>query len=168
MFYKYKHSPTQNTYTFTWRLEASQTSSTSRMEYRVQEGPYMMPGPCRQWTAVPRQLKQESFSGHEWWSSQSHKTGKEKLRILATMTKRKHLHYYVVFLVVLSLPGTLYVPSDLWTNNIQSVTEHYKMHHIKVTQHWAGEMAQWLRALPALLKVLSSIPSNHMVTHNHL
>jgi hypothetical protein len=32
----------------------------------------------------------------------------------------------------------------------------------------AGEMAQWLRALTALLEVLSSIPSNHMVAHNHL
>jgi hypothetical protein len=32
----------------------------------------------------------------------------------------------------------------------------------------AEEMAQWLRALTALLKVLSSIPSNHMVAHNHL
>ncbi|CAO2597105.1 hypothetical protein LEMLEM_LOCUS8868 [Lemmus lemmus] len=32
----------------------------------------------------------------------------------------------------------------------------------------AGEMAQRLRALPALPKVLSSIPSNHMVAHNHL
>ena len=32
----------------------------------------------------------------------------------------------------------------------------------------AGEMAQWLRALPALPKVLSSIPGNHMVAHNHL
>jgi hypothetical protein len=31
----------------------------------------------------------------------------------------------------------------------------------------AGEMAQWLRALTALPKVLSSNPSNHMVTHNH-
>jgi hypothetical protein len=31
----------------------------------------------------------------------------------------------------------------------------------------AGEMAQWLRALTALLKVLSSNPSNHMVAHNH-
>ena len=29
----------------------------------------------------------------------------------------------------------------------------------------AGEMAQWLSALP---EVLSSIPSNHMVAHNHL
>jgi hypothetical protein len=29
-------------------------------------------------------------------------------------------------------------------------------------------MAQWLRALTALLKVLSSKPSNHMVAHNHL
>ena len=32
----------------------------------------------------------------------------------------------------------------------------------------AGEMAQWLRAQTALLKVLSSIPSSHMVAHNHL
>jgi hypothetical protein len=30
------------------------------------------------------------------------------------------------------------------------------------------EMAQRLRALTALPKVLSSIPSNHMVDHNHL
>ena len=33
---------------------------------------------------------------------------------------------------------------------------------------WAGEMAQRLRALPALPKVLSSIPSNHMMAYNHL
>jgi hypothetical protein len=32
----------------------------------------------------------------------------------------------------------------------------------------AGEMSQWVRALDALLEVLSSIPSNHMVAHNHL
>jgi hypothetical protein len=32
----------------------------------------------------------------------------------------------------------------------------------------AGEMVQRLRALTALLKVLSSIPSSHMVAHNHL
>jgi hypothetical protein len=32
----------------------------------------------------------------------------------------------------------------------------------------AGEMAQWVRALTALPEVLSSIPSNHMVAHNHL
>jgi hypothetical protein len=31
-----------------------------------------------------------------------------------------------------------------------------------------GEMAQWLRALTAFLKVLCSNPSNHMVAHNHL
>ena len=30
------------------------------------------------------------------------------------------------------------------------------------------EMAQQLRALVALPEVLSSIPSNHMVAHNHL
>jgi hypothetical protein len=32
----------------------------------------------------------------------------------------------------------------------------------------AGAMAQRLRALTALLEVLSSNPSNHMVAHNHL
>jgi hypothetical protein len=32
----------------------------------------------------------------------------------------------------------------------------------------AGKMAQRLRALAALPEVLSSIPSNHMVAHNHL
>jgi hypothetical protein len=32
----------------------------------------------------------------------------------------------------------------------------------------AGEMAQQLRALAALPEVLSSIPNNHMVAHNHL
>jgi hypothetical protein len=32
----------------------------------------------------------------------------------------------------------------------------------------AREMAQQLRALTALPEVLSSIPSNHMVAHNHL
>jgi hypothetical protein len=32
----------------------------------------------------------------------------------------------------------------------------------------AREMAQWLGALTALAEVLSSIPSQHMVAHNHL
>jgi hypothetical protein len=31
----------------------------------------------------------------------------------------------------------------------------------------AGEMAQWIRKLTALPKVLSSSPSNHMMAHNH-
>jgi hypothetical protein len=31
-----------------------------------------------------------------------------------------------------------------------------------------GEMAQWLRTLSAFPEVLSSIPSKHMVGHNHL
>jgi hypothetical protein len=38
---------------------------------------------------------------------------------------------------------------------------------IKTFYSGAGEMAQWLRALTALPEVLSSIPSNHMVAHNH-
>ena len=39
---------------------------------------------------------------------------------------------------------------------------------LKEAKFGAGEMAQRLRALPALQKVLSTIPSNHMVAHNHL
>jgi hypothetical protein len=31
----------------------------------------------------------------------------------------------------------------------------------------AREMAQWLRALTALPRVLSSNPSDHMLAHNH-
>jgi hypothetical protein len=38
---------------------------------------------------------------------------------------------------------------------------------LKTTLLGTGEMAQWIRALTALLKVLSSNPSNHMVAHNH-
>ena len=42
------------------------------------------------------------------------------------------------------------------------------MEEIKTSTHRAGEMAQQLRALTALPEVLSSIPSHHMVAHNHL
>jgi len=38
------------------------------------------------------------------------------------------------------------------------------VHNVEV----AGEMAQQLRALTTLPEVLSSTPSNHMVSHNHL
>ena len=41
-----------------------------------------------------------------------------------------------------------------------------KTNFIKIT-YTAEEMAQQLRALTALLKVLSSNSSNHMVAHNH-
>jgi hypothetical protein len=46
----------------------------------------------------------------------------------------------------------------------QDTTSVYMLEKWKQT----GEMAQWLRALPALPEVLRSIPSNHMVTHSHL
>jgi hypothetical protein len=38
----------------------------------------------------------------------------------------------------------------------------------KKRKEGAGEMAQWLRALTAFPEVLSSIPSNHIVAHDHL
>jgi len=40
--------------------------------------------------------------------------------------------------------------------------------NIKKKDQRVGGMAQWLRALTALPEDLSSIPSNHMVAHNHL
>jgi hypothetical protein len=44
-------------------------------------------------------------------------------------------------------------------------TEMGRTAYVRHYQQGAGEMAQWLRALTALPKVLSSIPSNHMVAH---
>jgi hypothetical protein len=38
---------------------------------------------------------------------------------------------------------------------------------IKKMHCWTGEMAQRLRVLTALQKVMSSISSNHMVAHIH-
>jgi hypothetical protein len=39
---------------------------------------------------------------------------------------------------------------------------------LRIDERGAREMAQWLRAPAAFPEVLSSIPSNHMVAHNHL
>ncbi len=50
-------------------------------------------------------------------------------------------------------------------NNLLDIKDKLK---VKGACRGAGEMAQRLRALPALPKVLSSIPSNDMVAHNHL
>jgi hypothetical protein len=47
---------------------------------------------------------------------------------------------------------------DLWTTTLAE---------FDIQISGAGEMAQQLRALTALLKVLSSNPSNHMVAYNH-
>jgi hypothetical protein len=49
----------------------------------------------------------------------------------------------------------------------QNKTKQNKTKQNKTKQR-AIEMAQQLRALTALPEVLSSIPSNHMVAHNHL
>ena len=42
------------------------------------------------------------------------------------------------------------------------------VHIYKECRQGPGELSQWLRALTALSEVLSSIPSNHVVAHNHL
>jgi hypothetical protein len=51
-----------------------------------------------------------------------------------------------------------------------SKTKQYKTRQDDKTREdksGAGEMAQRVRALTALPKVMSSNPSNHMVAHNH-
>jgi|UPI0000F4C66C hypothetical protein len=61
-------------------------------------------------------------------------------------------------------PGDLRTP---WTPALTHAHTHVFTHIMK-NKAGAGEMAQWLRALTALPKVLSSNPKNHMVAHNHL
>jgi hypothetical protein len=51
---------------------------------------------------------------------------------------------------------------------MQTFSHTYTEFKIKKKGPRAGEMAQRLRAPTALPEVLSSIPSNHMVAHNHL
>jgi hypothetical protein len=62
-----------------------------------------------------------------------------------------------------------FLPSFLPTENIWSKTIlHFIWYGIKENSYGPGKMAQVVRVLTALLKVLSSNPSNHMVPHNHL
>ena len=67
-------------------------------------------------------------------------------------------------------------PVKLFTNLESTILSHMK--NIKISTiakqsctlkelHRAGEMAQLLRTLNALLKVLNSNPSNHMMAQNH-
>jgi hypothetical protein len=49
----------------------------------------------------------------------------------------------------------------------KQLEQHTIITYLKLV-NWGWRDAQWLRALTALSEVLSSIPSNHMVTHNHL
>ena len=51
---------------------------------------------------------------------------------------------------------------------LEQANLHTKITTVEKKFKGAGEVAQWLRAPTALLKGLSSNPSNHMVTHNHL
>jgi hypothetical protein len=55
---------------------------------------------------------------------------------------------------------------DLSQSELKSSLDNVVKPHLKI-KSGAGKMAQWLRVPTALLKVLSSNPSNHMVAHNH-
>jgi hypothetical protein len=60
--------------------------------------------------------------------------------------------------------------SEIQMLNLRTVSSQLFRHidYIKVILSGAGEIAQWIRALTALLKIPSSNPSNHMVVHNYL
>jgi hypothetical protein len=62
--------------------------------------------------------------------------------------------------------------SDKWpTDAFSSFHLHlfYSSNHLVLKfLNWAGKMAQQLRALTVLPEILSSIPRNQMVAHNHL
>jgi hypothetical protein len=74
----------------------------------------------------------------------------------------------------------LYSKPDNWvlTSNTLELAESNSYSKTKMTtqkklnhKYWAQEgdkMAQQVKTLTALPEVLSSNPSNHMVTHNHL
>jgi hypothetical protein len=58
-------------------------------------------------------------------------------------------------------------PLSCFFQNILSWKKKLIQSDFKKNRSGAGEMAQQLRALTALPKVLSSNPSYHMVAHNH-
>jgi hypothetical protein len=62
----------------------------------------------------------------------------------------------------------LHGPLCFWYPSLISPVLHTMDNFLLKIRRRAGEIAQWLRALTALPKVLSSIPSNHMMAHNHL
>jgi hypothetical protein len=62
---------------------------------------------------------------------------------------------------------TYYMVSYKIEKEVKNDDLHHSIKFFTKDWGWAGEMAQQVRALTALPKVLSSNPSNHMVTHNH-
>jgi hypothetical protein len=65
------------------------------------------------------------------------------------------------------LSKRIYMKIKVTEGHRENVQINYKMLQ-KEQKRRAGEMAQQLRALNAFPEDLSSIPSNHMVAHNHL
>ena len=59
----------------------------------------------------------------------------------------------------------------MWTEDIAQWVKHLlgRCEDLSLNpQHWAGKMAQRVRALTAFPKALSAIPRNHMMVHNDL
>ena len=71
-------------------------------------------------------------------------------------------------LYVEEVDGSEFKASLIYRVNSRTVRATKRNTVLKKQTNSAGEMAQWLKALTALLEVLSSIPRNHLVAHNHL
>jgi hypothetical protein len=65
--------------------------------------------------------------------------------------------------------SSAYIQAEQYTHN-KSKKENETKQNKKPGElkFWPGKMVQWLRALAALPKALSSISSIHLVAHNHL
>ena len=84
------------------------------------------------------------------------------------LTAETSLQTFLVFclLVCLFCHCLFYETYYIFITDLQF--KHDQVSRLKMLNSGAGEMAQQLRALTALPDVLSSIPSNDMVAHNHL
>jgi hypothetical protein len=71
---------------------------------------------------------------------------------------------------VLSLTKTLHLITSMFVMKLPGISaiRSLPMATVRNGRLGAGEMAQWVREPVALLEVLSSIPSNHMVAHHRL
>jgi hypothetical protein len=80
-----------------------------------------------------------------------------------------HTDYLLLFSIRQHWPPQYHRNPRTWRSySLLYARNKRKIKLVKTGVEGAREMAQGIRALAALPEVLSSIPSNHMVAHNHL
>jgi hypothetical protein len=68
-------------------------------------------------------------------------------------------------MLLLSPKLPIRIPQNCFLNLLRKLPD---LFILRKSRLGVAAMVQWLRALTAFPEVLSSIPSNHMVAHNHL